>query len=252
MGLRNLAVIPARSGSKGLPDKNIRMLHGKPLMAYTIGAARASGMFAEVVVSTDSEAYAQVARQWGATTPFLRSDQLSSDTASSWDVVRDLIKRLSAEGAEFDTVALLQPTSPLRAARDIVRGYREFVERDAEAIVGVCEVDHSPLWSNVLPADHSLRGFISRDVQVSSRQQLPRYYRINGAIYIVRVEALCGDFDLYGRGSYALVMPRERSIDIDDVNDFLIAETFLTARDLSPEDSTLSEGESIRLHMDHC
>lgn len=245
MELRNLAVIPARSGSKGLPDKNIRPLRGKPLIAYTIEAARAAGVFAEVVVSTDSEVYAEVAQQWGATTPFLRSPELSTDTASSWDVVRDLIRRLSVKGVEYDTIALLQPTSPLRAAGDIVRGYRELVERDADAIVAVCEVDHSPLWSNVLPADHSLRGFVSRDVQSASRQQLPRYYRINGAIYILRVPALFGDFDLYGQGSYALVMPRERSIDIDDATDFLIAETLLTTRAPSPENSAASEHEGI-------
>lgn len=224
MGLRNLAVIPARSGSKGLPDKNIRALAGKPLIAHTIDAALESGVFAEIVVSTDSEHYAQIAQQCGASVPYLRSDALSTDTASSWDVTRDVIANISARGVEFDTVALLQPTSPLRTAADIVEGYRQLIAREADAIVAVCEVDHSPLWSNTLPSDRSLKGFVDPDVAATPRQSLPTFYRINGALYILRVPFLLASGDLYGDTSYAVVMPRGRSIDIDDETDFAIAE----------------------------
>lgn len=228
MRLRNLAVIMARSGSKGIQDKNIRVLGGKPLIAHTIEAARESGMFSEIFVSTDSEEYSQIARQWGASAPFLRSEALSTDSASSWDVVRDVIGNFSARGVEFDTVALLQPTSPLRKAFDIVEGYRQLIAREADAIVAVCEVDHSPLWSNTLPSDRSLKGFVDPDIAAVPRQSLPTFYRINGALYILRVPFLLASGDLYGENSYAIVMPRGRSIDIDEEADFVIAEALLT------------------------
>jgi len=120
--LKNLAVIPARSGSKGLKDKNIRKLHGKPLIAYTIEAAMQSGLFEDIVVSTDSERYARIATDYGANVPFLRPDELATDEASPWDVVRDVVVKYQELGKDFDTVALLQPTSPLRTSSDIIAG----------------------------------------------------------------------------------------------------------------------------------
>lgn len=117
--MRSIAIIPARSGSKGLPDKNIRPLNGKPLLAYSIEAALASGLFDTVHVSTDSERYADIARQYGADEPFLRSAETSSDTASSEDAIREVLRRYEEMGQRFDAFMLLQPTSPLRTADDI-------------------------------------------------------------------------------------------------------------------------------------
>ena len=186
--MKNLAIIPARSGSKGLKDKNIKLLNGKPLMAYTIEAAIQSKMFDEVMVSTDSEEYADIAKKYGAKVPFMRSSELSNDTASSWDVVRDVLNKYKEAGKEFDTVALLQPTSPLRTAEDIIDGYKIFNEKNANAIVAVCEVEHSPLWCNTLPDDLSMEKFIRPEILGLPRQSIPKYYRINGAIYIVKTE----------------------------------------------------------------
>ena len=109
--MRSIAIIPARSGSKGLPDKNIRPLNGKPLLAYSIEAALASGLFDTVHVSTDSERYADIARQYGADEPFLRSAEASSDTASSEDAIREVLRRYEEMGQRFDAFMLLQPTS---------------------------------------------------------------------------------------------------------------------------------------------
>ncbi|GBF12456.1 cytidylyltransferase domain-containing protein [Tepidibacillus sp. HK-1] len=225
--MKNLAIIPARSGSKGLKDKNIRLLNGKPLLAYTIEAAKESGLFEEIFVSTDSKKYAEIAREWGASVPFLRSDELSTDTASSWDVVKDAIKRYQDLGKELDTVALLQPTSPLRTAEDIIAGYNKMKERDANAVVAVCEVDHSPLWSNTLPEDSSLNNFINRDLIEIPRQSLPTYFRINGALYIVKTQYLMMTENIYTDKSFAIVMSKEHSIDIDDEMDFIIAEALM-------------------------
>ncbi|PXW91994.1 N-acylneuraminate cytidylyltransferase [Streptohalobacillus salinus] len=226
----NLAIIPARSGSKGLKDKNIKLLNGKPLLAYTIEAARESGLFDEIMVSTDSQEYADIAKQWGANVPFLRSNELSNDTASSWDAVKEVIERYKNLGTEFDTVALLQPTSPLRTSNDIIEGYKVLKEKAANLVVGVCEMDHSPLWSNTLPENLSMENFIRPDVVEMPRQSIPIYYRINGALYIVKVDYLMRTPDIYGDRSFASVMKKENSIDIDDQMDFTIAEVLISER----------------------
>jgi len=231
--VRNIAIIPARSGSKGLKDKNIKLLNGKPLMAYTIEVAKESGAFDEIFVSTDSENYAEIAKAWGASVPFLRSVELSSDTATSWDVVKDALEHYKRRGDEFDTVALLQPTSPLRKSEDIKSGYSLMNRKKANAIVGVCEVDHSPLWCNTIPKDGSLDNFLSKDLLGLPRQSLPSYYRINGALYITKVDYLMSTNDIYRSGCYACVMKKENSVDIDDAMDFMIASTFLNKCDIS-------------------
>ncbi len=225
--MRSIAIIPARSGSKGLPDKNIKLLHGKPLIGYAIEAAEQSNLYDCIHVSTDSEQYAQIAREAGADVLFLRSEELSSDTAGSWDVVRWVLAQYAARGQEFDMVTLLQPTSPLREAEDIRQAYRIFTEKSADAVVSVCEMDHSPLWSNTLPEDGCMNGFLNRAAN-AGRQSLPTYYRINGAIYMLQTGLLAeGAPGLYHEGTYAYVMPKERSVDIDDEMDFEIAHVLM-------------------------
>lgn len=222
--MNNLAIIPARSGSKGLIDKNIKLLNNKPLLAYSIDAALNSGMFDEIMVSTDSEEYAEIARYCGAKVPFMRSKDLSSDFTSSWDVVKDVIEKYKMLGREFDTVALLQPTSPLRTSDDIVTGYDVMVDKNANLVVSVCEMDHSPLWSNTLPEDFSMSNFIKSEVSKLPRQNIPTYYRINGALYIIKVEYLLNTTDIYAERSFATVMNKAKSVDIDSLEDFEIAE----------------------------
>lgn len=227
--MKHIAVITARGGSKGLPDKNIKELLGKPLLAYSIEAAVESGIFDTVHVSTDSEKYAQIAREYGADVPFLRDEATSSDTAGSWDVVREVLLKYSARGIEFDTAALLQPTSPLRTAQDIKEGYALFDEKKADSVIAVCEMEHSPLWSNTLPKDRCMSEFQNKEAE-APRQQLAVYYRINGALYIARTDVVMKGADIYGQKSYALIMPQERSIDIDSELDFMIAQTILRAQ----------------------
>ena len=225
--MRNIAIIPARRGSKGLKYKNIKLLNGKPMMAYSIEAAKQSGIFDCVHVSTDSGEYARIAREFGADVPFLRSDELSSDTAGSWDVVRWTMEQYAMLGREFDCVTLLQPTSPLRTEEDIQKGYHLMQVKQADAVVGVCEMDHSPLWSDTLPEDGNMNGFLDRAAN-AGRQKLPVYYRINGAIYMLKDSVLAhAETALYGEGTYAYIMPKQRSVDIDDAFDFTIAETII-------------------------
>lgn len=225
--MKNLAIIPARSGSKGLKDKNIKLMNGKPLLAYTIESARKSGVFDEIMVSTDSQEYADIAEQWGGKVPFLRSKELSNDIASSWEVVKEVLQKYMEIEIKFDTVALLQPTSPLRTSNDIVEGFKLMKEKNANFIVGVCEMDHSPLWANTLTEDLSMENFIRTEVIKMPRQSIPTYYRINGALYIVKVDYLSRTPDIYGERSFALVMRKENSVDIDDQIDFTVAEILM-------------------------
>lgn len=229
--MKNIAIIPARSGSKGLEDKNIRIFNGKPLLAYSVEVAIMSGLFNEVFVSTDSEKYAEIGREYGAHVPFLRSSELSSDTASSWDAVKEALNCYGKIGATFHTIALLQPTSPLRTAQDITNAFALMQEKQANAVVSVCEVDHSPLWCNILPENGSMDRFLSKDLVTKGRQNLDTYYRINGAIYLVNVPYLLSSQTIYDHGCFAYKMDKRRSIDIDDLVDFQIAEYLDSLRD---------------------
>lgn len=221
--MKNLAVIPARSGSKGLKDKNIKLLNGKPLMVYSIEAAKKSEIFDCIHVSTDSEQYAKIAKDNGADVPFLREASLANDTSSTWDVIKYVLKKYTAMNQCFDSVTVLQPTSPLRSEKDIYHAYQMFVQKKAHAVISVCEMEHPPVWSNVLPEDGSLKGFLKPEADVR-RQELPTYYRFNGAIYIVDVKHLLNVGDLYDEKSYAYVMDKRISVDIDTAYDFAMAE----------------------------
>jgi len=227
--MNNIAIITARSGSKGLKDKNILPLAGMPLIAYSIIAARESGMFKDVMVSTDSERYASLAKEYGASVPFLRSKELSGDFSGSWDVAKEVLNNYrTAFNMRFDTVCLLQPTSPLRSAHDIICGYQEFEEKHADSVTAVCEMEHSPLWSMTLPEDLSLKEYRKKSKGNLPRQKLPTYFRINGALYIRRIEYhLDGTIELPETEAFAYIMPRERSVDIDTQIDFRLAEILI-------------------------
>jgi len=225
-GLSVLGIVPARAGSKGIPNKNIKLLAGKPLIVYTVEAAQKSGVFDRLLVSTDGQEIARVARLAGADVPFLRPAELASDTAGMMAVICHTVEWLEERGVTYDCVVLLQPTSPLRTAEDIVAALELFVEREADVVVSVCEAEHHPWWCGTLAADGALTGFLLPEVPVV-RQGLPRYYRLNGALYLARWEFAKSGNNWFGPRSYAYVMPRQRSVDIDDPVDFILAEALL-------------------------
>mgnify|MGYP004645585711 CR=1 FL=1 len=227
--MKRIAIIPARSGSKGLRDKNIKELNGKPLIVYSIESAIESGKFDKVFVSTDSREYADIAQKYGADASFLRSKKNSGDTAGSWDAVREVIDILNTKGEEYDEVMLLQATSPLRTAEDIINAINLLHERKARSVVSLTECDHSPIWCNTLPKDGNMDNFDRAEYKDLPRQSLPTYYRYNGAIYLVTNDELYNTDRMFERGCYAYIMPQNRSIDIDTALDFLIAETIMKA-----------------------
>lgn len=238
--LYNIAIIPARSGSKGLADKNIRDLCGKPLLAYSIDAALKSHQFDTVMVSTDSEKYADIAVEYGAEVPFLRKPYTSCDTASSWDAVIEVLDEYKKLGKTFDSFCLLQPTSPLRTFKDINMAYEIYRRNNALFIVSITELEHPLSWCGTIGKNNSLVEFNVRKNDVP-RQMIDTYYRPNGAIYIASIPEFRRDQFLYREGSYAYIMPKERSVDIDTEFDFRFAEFVM--RDMMGQRDTITYGE---------
>ena len=230
--MKNIAIIPARSGSKGLTDKNIKKLNEKPLIAYSIEVALKSNCFDEVMVSTDSEKYADIARFYGANVPFLRSERTSSDKASSDDAILEILDNYEKLGQIFDTFCLLQPTSPLRTVEDIINSYKIFSDNNASAVVSMVELEHPLSWCGQIKDGGSLEGFVPRN-SIGRRQEQGTYYRPNGAIYIQNIMDFRKDQFLYREGSYAYIMPKERSVDIDTEFDFKFAEFLMSQNQLA-------------------
>lgn len=219
-----LAIVPARGGSKGLPKKNIQKLCGEPMINYTISAAIESGIFDDVIVSTDDEEIARVSQRAGAQVPFLRPATLSGDSASSVDVVLHAIQFMENKGKRYNKVCLLQPTSPLRTAQHIRGAYQVFNDRSANSVISICECDHSPLWSNTLEKDGRMDHFIREELKGKRRQELPRYYRINGAIYLFNTDFIKNNLDFIGEKTYCFLMDRVNSVDVDTNFDLFLAE----------------------------
>lgn len=221
------AIIPARGGSKGLPNKNLRNMVGKPLIAWSIEQAKLCNLIDTIIVSTENDEIAFVARQYGAEIPFKRPASLADDTVNVMDVLIHALAELSSKLTLTDLVVLLQPTSPLRVADDISNAIHIFSEREAHAVVSVCEVDHSPIWANTLPADLCMKNFIRPEALNRNRQDFEVYYRINGAIYLAEIGFLLDNKNFYDEKTFAYVMPRERSVDVDSLVDFEYAEYLL-------------------------
>ncbi len=222
-----LYIIPARGGSKGLPGKNIKLLAGKPMIAYSILAALNCKHKGIVLVSTDDEAIAAVAKSAGAEVPFLRPKELSDDTASTTDVIIHAIDYYKNKSVYFDLIVVLQPTSPLRISDDIDTAIALLNEKNATAIVSVCENEHHALWSNSLPENGSMKDFIREEIKGKNRQQLPKNYRLNGAIYVSKIDEFTKYKGFIHEGTFAYIMPSSRSVDIDNEIDFKLAEILI-------------------------
>ncbi|MDR3594101.1 acylneuraminate cytidylyltransferase family protein [Clostridium sp.] len=223
MNEKILAMIPARSGSKGIKDKNIKDLNGKPLIAYTIEAAIKSGVFQDIIVSTDSEKYKKISEEYGAWVPFLRSKESAKDASSTNDVIEEVLLKLQGIGKEYDSLMLLQPTSPLRDEEDIKNAVKLFYNKKANAVVSMCQCEHSPLLTKALDDEMRLDGFLAT-LNKFRRQDLKRFYRLNGAIYLMKAKYFLKYKDIYKQNSYALVMDKISSIDIDDMYEFEFAQ----------------------------
>lgn len=214
-----LAIIPARGGSKRLPRKNLLDLCGKPLIAWSIEAALKSKYISKVIVSSDDEEILNIAKEYKA--DFIkRPDELASDTATTFDALKHTLENVG----KYDYVVLLQPTSPLRSEKHIDEAIELLKEKNADAIISVCEVEHSPLWSNTLDENLDMSDFLREEVLNKRSQDLPKYYRLNGAIYICKTEKLLENKGFFVKENiYAYKMDKKNSVDIDEEIDFIIA-----------------------------
>ena len=223
-----LALIPARGGSKGLPGKNIRLLAGKPLISWTIEAALNSKVLNRVIVTTDDEKIARIAREWGAEVPFIRPANLADDTSSSISVVEHALQWLKEnENYKPDYNLLLQPTSPLRTYEDIRNVNEIAVTRQVTGVVSVCEANPHPYIVKKITQDGMLEDFIALKTIYDRRQDMPSAYAINGAMYLNHTDSLLKNHNFCPKDTVAYIMPKERSIDIDTPWDFQIAEFIL-------------------------
>lgn len=222
-----LAVIPARGGSKRLPRKNVLSLQGKPLISWSIDAGLNSHYIDRVVVSTDCNEIAEISKQYGADVPFIRPADIAGDMATTNSVILHTINMLSST-EQFDIVIILQPTSPLRTSKDIDDALEMLDIKQGDGVVSVCECEHSPLWSNILPTDGNMGSFIREDIKGKRSQDLPTYYHLNGAVYAFTTKALIANQGInYTDAVFAIKMPTLRSVDIDHELDFRIAEAIL-------------------------
>ena len=228
--IRCIAIIPARGGSKGLPGKNVLPLGGKPLIAHTIEAARATHSIQRIVVSTESPEIAQIARQYGAEVPFLRPPELALDETPTLPVMQHVLAQLKAtEGWEPEIVVLLQPTSPLRRADDIDEAVILLEETQADSVVSLCAARHHPAWMKRVERGRVLP-FLENAPEYTRRQDLPPVYRLNGAIYVTRRRVLLDENRVLGRDTRALVMDAESSVDIDTLLDLKVAALIMQER----------------------
>lgn len=224
-GVKLLGLIPARGGSKGIPRKNIKLMAGKPLIAWTIEAALKSSRLASIVVSTDDQEISDVARSHGAEVPFMRPSVLAQDDTPGVDPVLHALEALP----EFDAVLLMQPTSPLRTVDDI-EGCIQFAERtEAGCVVSVAQPTQHPYWMYRIDADQHLRPFVAAE-HVTSRQELPPIYIANGALYFARREWLQSRRTFIAADTFGYVMPAERSVDLDSPLDWKLVELLLKER----------------------
>jgi len=218
-----LAIIPARGGSKGVPRKNIRELAGKPLLAWTIEEAKKSKYIDRIIVSTEDEEIAEVARQWGGEVPFMRPSSLSRDDTPGIDPVLHAISVLPG----FEYVVLLQPTSPMRTSKDIDACLEHCLDESANACVSLTLTDKSPYWMYQVTDEGELKPVVIPDKPVLRRQDAPDVYVLNGAVYVAKTSWLQETQSFLHKETIGYVMPKERSIDVDTEMDFCILETII-------------------------
>ena len=226
-----LAVIPARGGSKGVPRKNIRLLGGKPLLAYTAAAALASRKLLRVILSTDDAEIAEVGRQYGIDVPFLRPPELAADDTPTLPVLQHAVRLFEDAGAKVDAVCLLQPTNPFRTAATIDGCINLLESSDADAVVTILPVppEHNPHWVYFQDADGLLRLSTGEATPIPRRQMLPPAFHREGSVYVTRRDVLMKADSLYGSKVAGYLLDPSTSMNIDTLEDWAQAEAMLNS-----------------------
>jgi CMP-N,N'-diacetyllegionaminic acid synthase len=224
-----LAIIPARGGSKGLPGKNIKELCGKPLIAWSIESALNSKYIDEVMVTTDNQNIAEISKQYGANVPFLRPEELASDTATTFDAVKHTIEFYKNElNKEFDYIVLLEPTSPLRESYDIDNAIEILFNSKADSIVGISKTeDQNPAFLVLKDENGYILGYENKNMKVFRRQDIKDVYFFEGTIYISKTDVLLREKTFYHKNTIGYEVPKYKSLEIDDIYDFVMVEAIM-------------------------
>ena len=223
---RIIAYIPARGGSKGIPGKNIIPLAGKPLIAYSIEVAKACPYIDYIHVSTDSETIASVAKEYGASVPFLRPAQYATDQSRTIDAMLYDLHTLASQGNSFDSIMLLQPTQPIRTPELLTNAIETFYKNNTTPLVSVCEVEEHPILMRTIQ-NGRLQSILNTGSTVR-RQDFPTVYKVNGSIYLNRIDEHLNTDTSLNDNELPFIMDRSYSIDIDTLEDLHRAEEFLT------------------------
>lgn len=242
--IKVMGLITARGGSKGVPRKNVSQVAGKPLIAWTIDAAKSAKTIDRLIVSTDDEQIARISREWGAEVPFTRPADLARDDSPHVDCVIHALEQMRDHaGYEPDYLVLLQPTSPLRTSADIDAAVNLALQQDVDAVVSVCETHDHPFLVRRMDAGGVLSPFMPCDLDYARRQDLPAAFAMNGAIYVNRVSRLLASRKIECDNPLGYVMPPERSLQIDTPWDMRLCELVLEDAVTDGECDQLEEAE---------
>ena len=224
-----LAIIPARGGSKGLPGKNIKKLCGKPLIVWSIEAGLKSKYLDEVATSTDCQDIADVSKQYGASTPFLRPGHLASDISTSFDAIKHAIDYYKNKlNKKFDYIVLLEPTSPLRESSDIDSAIENLMNSNADSIVGVGRTeDQNPAFLVLKDGNNYISGYENKNMEVLRRQDINDVYFFEGSVYISKVDTLLDKKTFYHQNTIGYEVSKYKSLEIDDMDDFIMVEAIM-------------------------
>jgi CMP-N,N'-diacetyllegionaminic acid synthase len=228
--MKILAIIPARGGSKGLPGKNIKDLHGKPLIAYTIEVAKQSKHISEIHVSSDDNEILAVAEKYGVITKFIRPSELATDSSLAIETYIFCLNKYQNDfNKKFDVVVILQPTSPLRKIEDVDSCIEMFINKSADSIISYTEESHPVLWHKYIDKQGVITNVFNEGNDVKNRQELKKTYYPNGSVYVFK-SSLIQSRRYFSEKTYAYVMPRSRSVDIDAIEDFEYVEFLLSKK----------------------
>lgn len=219
--LKVLGIIPARGGSKGVPRKNLRLVGGKPLIGRAVETALGSRYIDRLILSSEDPEIIDTAKEYGCDVPFVRPQELAADESVTNDVILHAMKSMMEK---YDVVVCLQVTSPLVTSDDIDGVIRTCVEKKTGSCVSVCEVDKSPFWMFTMPEEKMLTPLMGDSYLTKRRQELPKTYIPNGAVFVAKWDWFLKHKTFYGSSTAGYVMPRSRSLDIDTENDFNLLE----------------------------
>ena len=227
--MKVLAIIPVRGGSKGVPGKNVKLLGGKPLIAYTSEVALKSKLLAKVIVSTDDDEIIKVSKGLGLETPFKRPSKLADDNSPTLPVILHALDFYEKKGEYFDAVCLLQVTSPFRTVTFLDKAIEKFIDSESDSLISVQEIPHeyNPHWSFELDENQNLKTATGETEIISRRQDLPKAYHRDGSIYITKTNILREQNSLFGNKIAHIVSPKEFYVNIDTMEDWEKAEEMI-------------------------